>query len=676
MGVDKTLTFGIRVQAESNAGEAANSVEGLRKRIEESQNAVRSYQQTLRQLRGTTEEVRQAKEKLKGATEAEKNAISQNALALGRLGTNYAQVARETKKVAESSQTIKEKTRAMRDALKAGGDESRRLAAGMDFLDQAARNPTAAILGLSAAAAILTVGLGVGLVGAIGAAAIKLDEFVLTAGSALRTQGIDREVAMGAENAKNFGEQIEAMRNRIPATREELNKLAVSQWRLYDATRISGEGILNAWKAVATITTAQGDGGKQIGDKISDILSREKRTGRFGLNSFAPGGADELQGTGLKSINVAKQLAKNLNISLGAAEMQLRMHRVTLSDGAEAIREAIDDRFGAINVKRFYDLDVIAKRLKDSFVGLVAGLDLHKAFEEIDKLSQNFDVAYVNGQALHTILQGLEDILFGPAEKSTGSVIQELIDDAIIGVLKLELEFYEGYGTIKKWSDEFSEWKTYLQQAAIFANQISAGLAMDSDILHGDFAALLVDRKRSQQYNDEADAIIAGRRGRERDRAAARDEAKAVADAEAAATGDTGRYTGPGADAINAAAHDVDQDEFVGAPVVHRAPAHAKGGKVMRPAFGEMFASVAPGETIIPAPQANMGISFPSGGGTTKQLDAQVHVTIALPNVKDAQSFIGELGGSTALADVTRVFEDLFRSIASPTQTPSSESGP
>ena len=154
---DKTLTFGIKVQADSNANAAADTVESLTAKIKESQESVKSYGATLRQLRGSTAEVKSAKEKLKGAVEAEKNAISANALALGKLGTTYAQVTRETQKAAASAESMKEKTRALRDALRVGGDETRRLAAAFDFMDRYAANSTTALIGLGAAAGLLGV---------------------------------------------------------------------------------------------------------------------------------------------------------------------------------------------------------------------------------------------------------------------------------------------------------------------------------------------------------------------------------------------------------------------------------------------------------------------------------------------------------------------------------------
>src|ERR1017187_8777671 len=241
---DKTLTFGIRVVADSNAGEAANTVETLRRKIEESQIAVKSYQGVLRQLRGTTDEVVQAKSRLKGATEAEKDAISRNALALGKLGSNYAQAAREAKKAEVATSSLNEKTRALRDALRVGGDETRRLSAAFKLMDEFAKNSTVAMIGLSAAAIFLGGAAFVAVTAGALAAAAALAKYGIESANLFRVQGLDREAVMGsASNAEAFGSQIEALRQKIPATREELNKLAIAQFKLYDATRISGEGI-------------------------------------------------------------------------------------------------------------------------------------------------------------------------------------------------------------------------------------------------------------------------------------------------------------------------------------------------------------------------------------------------------------------------------------------------
>lgn len=693
MSAGKTVTFGIRVQAESNADAAADTVENLRDRTREAQEAVKSYSATLRQLRGTTDEVKSAKEKLKGAIEAEKNAISQNALALGKLGTTYATVVREQQKAAQSAETMKEKTRALRDALKVGGDETRRLSAAFDFMDRYAQNSTVALFSLGAAGVFLAGAFAVGVVAAVGAATVALAKFTLETGDTLRTQELQREATIGnTESAKAFGTQIEFLLTRIPSTREELQKLSLEQYRLYDSTRISGQGIVDAFNAVGVASAAMG---KEVGGRISEIISRGKNVGRFGLSSFGIGfGArDELQGTGIKSIDVAKQLAKNLNISLKAAEMQLQTHRASLNEGAKAIREVLEMRFAGVNMRRLISLDVVAKKLHDSLVGLVKGVNIEPFLERIDQLARNFDVAYVNGQALKTLLSGIVDLIFGPGSAKGTDFFQEFIDQAIISALEFEIALYKGKGILQEWVDKASSIVDEFRLIANFAkfiSDVSYGTVTDwsfkkarEDIAEGKKIAkhqAEIDKKYAEP-SAFADEVIGARRSPAEDEKASNDAFREMAATNKAIAESNKKYAGPGADAINAAAFgggsrlDTGSGAEVSTPSFKRAPAHARGGRVMRPAFGEMFASVAPDEFIVPAPQAKAFGGKGQGAVKAANVDARVEVTLNFPNVHDGPGVMAALSSPDALGAITKVFEDMVRGDGGLTQTPAGQGG-
>ncbi len=89
-----------------------------------------------------------------------------------------------------------------------------------------------------------------------------------------------------------------------------------------------------------------------------------------------------------------------------------------------------------------------------------------------------------------------------------------------------------------------------------------------------------------------------------------------------------------------------------------------------RPADGEYFASVAPGESIIPAgirDDVFKGLASPQSGPREVQADVQVHLN--LPNVKDGASFGMEVSKPDFLAKLTRAFEDMLHGNGIPTQT-------
>ncbi len=423
MASERTATFGIKIPVETNADTAASSVDDLRDSVLGSQNAVKAYQSTLRALRGDTQEVKAAKVQLKAAINAERDAISRSTLALGKQGQTLTAAARQTKDAIKPIDN-------MRNALHAVGGPAADLSAKWGSLTSVVGGG-GAVMGLATAGfAALALAMAAVVAGAV-SATFAMGKFILESGNELRTMNLFREAATGsAENAKAFGTQIEALGNKIPTPRKELNELSLGLSKALIGTRISGQGIVDTFNAVAQTSAAMGD---SAGNAIQEVITRGKLMGRMSL------GVNELQGTGVGFQDVAKQLASDLKIGIGEAQNQLFMGRVKLDDGAKALRATVEKRFASINLRRMLDLNVIAQKLKDSFQALTKDINIEPMLAGFAKLADLFSVNTVTGAALKGMLED-----FGAAItyvfKGGLPIIETFFTQVLIEATKFEIQ--------------------------------------------------------------------------------------------------------------------------------------------------------------------------------------------------------------------------------------------
>jgi hypothetical protein len=433
MAESKTATFGIKIPVETNAASAGTSVELLRSSITSSQEAIKSYQSSLQKLRGKSDEVKAAKEKLKAAIESERDAVSRSTLALGQQGHTIESVTKAAKAAAAQWKEYEAKQNAAKVSSTTTLEQLKGLKSTLADTSTATGLMGASMLALAAAAVAATT--------AIAGAVVGLGKFVLESANALRTMGLFREAATGsASNAKAFGHQIEYLADRIPTTREELQNLSLDVSRAMIGTRVSGQGIIDTFNAVAQESAAMGD---SAGKAIQGIIDRSKTFGRLGL------GLNELQGTGITFQDVAAKLAENLKISIGAAQQQLRMGRVNVNAGAKAIRGVIEKNFGDINKRRMLDLDVAAKKFHDRLVGLTEGVDIEGLLKGVDVLSKLFDKNTVTGSALKQLITDFGNVAM-KVFKAVLPLATTFFKQLVIESLKLEIAGIRLYNWAKK----------------------------------------------------------------------------------------------------------------------------------------------------------------------------------------------------------------------------------
>jgi uncharacterized protein (DUF111 family) len=154
--------------------------------------------------------------------------------------------------------------------------------------------------------------------------------------------------------------------------------------------------------------------GDEVGKQLENIITRGQMAQRVQINPL------ELQGSGLQFKDIAGQLAANLHIGVEQAKAALFEGRVKLDDGAKAIRDAVDKRFGEINAKKLLDLGVQAEKFKEKLTALTADVKLEPLLKGIDELSHLFDNTTVSGAALKQLVTFLGDQI-GPALPGRGS---------------------------------------------------------------------------------------------------------------------------------------------------------------------------------------------------------------------------------------------------------------
>lgn len=402
MATDK-LEFPIGIPVETNAEAAAGSVESLRDQITGSTAEIKALAGTLRQLRGTSDEVKSAKTQLKAKMDALKNSVSSASLALVKQGTTYDAAAARAKTFGANQKKLSDQMRSdakassdsMSAALsKAGGPIAalqQRLGGLKSVLGETGGSAGMGLVALGAAGAVAAVAA---MVVAVGAAAVALGRFILTSGNALRAAGLLREAWSGtAQNAANLGTQVDALSKKVPTSKAALNELAIALMK----SKLSGAATVDTFNAVGQASAALGD---EAGGKIKEFIERGRLLNRMRIDP-----REMLEGFGsLNFDDVAASLAKGMSVSVAAARKALAEGRVKIEDGAKAMRDAVEGKFGGLNLRKMLTFEVMADKLHETFAALTSGVNLEPLLKPLGELGKLFDDSTVTGQTLKMLV--------------------------------------------------------------------------------------------------------------------------------------------------------------------------------------------------------------------------------------------------------------------------------
>jgi len=416
---DTTKTFGINVGGNAAAAgkPAAVSLQDVRSAAATAASTLADLQSQFKSLKGGGDELAAATASVKKQIEAEEKLLGKLESTARKAGTSLAALSKGHLAEAAAAQ-------------KAGVAEKKKL-------DEAAKGASAlkdqmgaAFEGIAAGAAAMGVAILAAFAAAAVAAAVAFGRFLIDSANVARAMQLTREAAVGsAEGATALGTQVDALARKLPTAKAELNDLASEMAR----AGLGGQTLVDAFNAVGQAAAANG---QSAGNQIRALLERGKLTQRFSLGRF------ELQGTGLAQADVAAELAKKMKIGIGDAQRALAEGRVSLSAGAEAMRAAVEAKFGAINARKMLDLNVIVAKTKERLQGLAAGINLEPLAKVFGEIAEVLDTSTVSGAALKEVFTTIGNgIVAGFA--AAGPFLKGFFKGLVITALEIEVAYYK-----------------------------------------------------------------------------------------------------------------------------------------------------------------------------------------------------------------------------------------
>ncbi|MDX6479511.1 MAG: hypothetical protein QOG85_21 [Gaiellaceae bacterium] len=434
----------IGVPVETNASAAADDVAGLRDQISRSKDVIRDANNHLKHLSGSCELVKAAKNQLKAAVDKEKLAVAAATVNLLKQGTTYDKLALQAKEAAKQQLEFKKKTE---DALKKKNEERakgfgaalarlggpvggiRDKLAGLGELATHVSGSgglgmaTLAVAGLAAAAAA-----AVAVVGALG---FTLARWAIKGADAARSMQLVRDASTRSSlSARNLGEQVDALAMKVPTSTDALNQLGASLAR----SRLGGQQTIDLMNAMAQASAALGD--DAAANKMKEIVER----GRLAQRMYI--GLTELQGTGLDFSDVAEALATSMHVGVDKARQALLSGKVSLGDGAKALKDATQKKFGGINLQKMMSLEGLSSTFGKMLQSLTKGIDLEPAVRGIFKLIHAFDESTATGAILKRVVTVFGNGIVSAVEKGA-PLVKSFLRSTIISGLKAYIVYLE-----------------------------------------------------------------------------------------------------------------------------------------------------------------------------------------------------------------------------------------
>lgn len=426
-------------------------------------------------------------------------------------------------------------------------------------------------LSLSAAATAAALAVGVALAAGIAAATVALTRWVvLTASSRQQTRLQMEAWVRTSENARNLADQVDALAMKVPTSTEELSKLAI---QLRQAG-IRGAPLVDSLNAIGQASAALGD---QAGSKLQEFITRYQQMGVVQINPI------EMMGTGLDFDDIAGALAKQMGVSIEKARAALATGQVKLGDGAKAMRKAVEDKFGGLNLRKLSDLSTVSEQFGKRLSSLTKDVNLEPISRFLDRIFKTLDASTVSGQTLKTLFESIATA-FGTSLDKNGDWIEYGLKESIIVATELATDMVLVKNRIES---AFNDGRSAAERFHSVVKMITAALK-------GVHSIAALDPLKIPKW------IVGGV-------------------AEAATAG-----TAPAPAALPAhAAGGIVTRISGGIAETKRLPAHASGGVVKgvsggiaettpMPASGEGLASVGVGETIVPAGQVRAAGAAPS----------------------------------------------------------------
>lgn len=524
---DLKLRLNLQSDAKSVLGSAASSVADLQAAIGQVEKNAATARAAMKGLVGSDEAVKAAKKDVIAQLKAEKDELGQlklrllevqNARPKGLVGGALAGMAAGPKALKASAIDAKSKIESLVAAVKklpaaakgavvtvreqgAGGVAKRaggaiggalgRLDEKAGALAAKAKDAASALAGGAKASALAgasdlagtaLVGLEGAVVGAVVALpglALGLAAAVTKFGDVERSAALARQALFGtAEQAKNVGTWVDGLASKFGTAREAVQTTAL-------ALRKGGLGGDAFTASLEASTAAAAALGPELASKVDTLTTRfGRRQNRFSL------GRMELDGTGLDFEDVATALGKSTKKGVGYARNALMSGRLTVAEGAGALKDAIQAKFGDVIEAKKISLDSIGTRAKDNFSKLFSAVKIDPILRAVSKLVDMLDTSSGSGSALASTFNGVA-IIAGKIAEAALPKVQELLLGSLLISLKTAnaiLEWYIGFkkgegviaSVVGGLKDAF-EWLSKMSAKAVdFAKQgaaVAAGFA-------------------------------------------------------------------------------------------------------------------------------------------------------------------------------------------------------
>ncbi len=430
---EATFTINLGGNAADVAKTTSTAMKELKASIDAQKAPLEAMNAQLKALKasGATE----AAKSLKGQIDAQKASIKGSSAELKKQSDAYRKSNEEAKKLKTVSADLKSTLDKTNKQYKELTEKRKKLADDQLKAKIKGDEESMAMLGSAALGAVAAIGaLAVGLVSAAVAAA----RFIIRGADAARSIGLMREAAMGgnAQWGKNFGEQVDALALKVPTAKDKINELG----KELAMSRIGGQVWVDTLNAVTQASAALGD---TAGNKLKEFVERGRQFGRFQINP------QEMIGTGVDFKDVAEALSKSMKIGVKEATAALFEGRVKLADGAKALRDAVEKKFGAINLRQMISLENITKKLGEAFDALTKNVDIEPILKGLKEMADIFSASTVSGQALKQIVEVFGKEL-SSSFTSTTPIAKKFIYGLIIGAQELVIAYLTVRNSLKK----------------------------------------------------------------------------------------------------------------------------------------------------------------------------------------------------------------------------------
>lgn len=416
--------------AADSAKRTGDAMEDMRARIEASQAAIKGMAAAMRLLRGPGAEIQKQRDELNAKLKAERQSLGLAQSALVKQGTSYDKLSEKIKKAKEAQKELSDKrAKAMSAALSTAGGPVAQLAARFETLKsvlggQGGGGAVGALglLTLGTAAAVAAI---VGVTAALAAGVVGFAKWALAGADAARSTRLFRESAMGgnAQWGATFGAQVDELAKRVPLARSKLDELGAGLAR----NKIGGQAWVDAMAAVAGATAGLDE---EAGRNIEDFITRARQFNRFRLDPR------EMTRSAVTFEEVAQALGTKMKGGVAEARKALYQGHVSMAAGAAALKDAVEKKFGAINMQKALSLDSIAQRMRESIGALTSGINLEPVLKGLASLASMLDQSTETGKALKATVTAIGNTL-GKAFTDSVPAMRKAILRGVIALQEL-----------------------------------------------------------------------------------------------------------------------------------------------------------------------------------------------------------------------------------------------